>query len=127
MKHKHQSLGKRPMPIIPISSRSLLAAINPIQSKPIQLNSTHLMAICPLTLWTRGVPSPLVETRSVLVLIPYSPLKAQGMRMEPPMSVPMERGVPRQASSALSPPELPPGVLERKSRCGEETNKVGDQ
>lgn len=71
---------------------------------------THRTMVCPLRLFLRGTPRPLMETRPDVGLRPYRPLKAQGMRMEPPMSVPSDRGEQRLASRAPSPPELPPGV-----------------
>ena len=39
---------------------------------------------------------------------PKSPLKADGMRIDPPMSVPKPPGDPPRAINAPSPPELPP-------------------
>jgi hypothetical protein len=65
---------------------------------------------CPFWLSLRGTPRPLLEIRSDVGVSPYKPLKAQGTRMLPAMSVPSESAVPRLASSALSPPELPPEV-----------------
>lgn len=40
--------------------------------------------------------------------MPYSPLKAAGIRMEPPISVPNPTGAPFSPINAPSPPELPP-------------------
>lgn len=39
---------------------------------------------------------------------PYNPLKAAGIRMLPPISVPKPIGLPLNPISAPSPPELPP-------------------
>jgi len=45
-------------------------------------------------------------------LKPKTPQKCAGMRIDPPMSVPMPSGLARAATSAASPPLLPPGVRE---------------
>src|SRR3954469_12298464 len=44
-------------------------------------------------------------------LRPNRPLNEQGMRMEPPPSVPRASGPIPEASAAAAPPEEPPGVL----------------
>ena len=49
-------------------------------------------------------------------LMLYSPLKAAGIRMEPPLSVPIPRREPRQARSAPSPPDEPPATI--RLLCG---------
>jgi len=42
---------------------------------------------------------------------PNNPVKPQGMRMEPPPSVPMVSGPMPEATAAALPPEEPPGVF----------------
>src|SRR5438477_15395 len=44
-------------------------------------------------------------------LIPKSPVKLQGMRIEPPPSVPTASAPMPEASAAAAPPEEPPGVF----------------
>ena len=72
----------------------------------------------PATLGTTGFPlrelaSPLYEKRPELGFSPNRWLKAEGIRMEPPMSVPMPKTEPREARRDPSPPELPPGDSRR--------------
>jgi hypothetical protein len=55
----------------------------------------------------RGHSSPLAPSH------PKIPQKHAGIRMEPPMSVPMPIGEALAATSPDSPPLLPPGVLSR--------------
>src|SRR5262249_36047495 len=50
-------------------------------------------------------------TRPKLGFRPGNPLNAQGMRIEPPPSVPSANGTRRAARAADDPPEEPPGVL----------------
>jgi hypothetical protein len=51
-------------------------------------------------------------TRPNVALRPGSPQNAQGIRIEPPPSVPSARGTMPAASAAALPPLEPPGVLE---------------
>src|SRR5689334_24245793 len=44
-------------------------------------------------------------------LMPKRPVKAQGMRIEPPPSVPIASGPMPEATAAAAPPEEPPGVI----------------
>src|SRR6185503_11826840 len=46
-------------------------------------------------------------------LMPNSPVKEQGMRIEPPPSVPTASGPMPAATAATAPPEEPPGVFAR--------------
>ncbi len=48
--------------------------------------------------------------RPNVTLRPTSPLKAQGMRTEPPVSLPMPAGVRRAATATPVPLDEPPGV-----------------
>jgi hypothetical protein len=50
-------------------------------------------------------------TRPKDALMPNSPVKLHGMRIEPPPSVPTARGPMPAATAATAPPEEPPGVL----------------
>ena len=49
-------------------------------------------------------------TRPRVVLIPKTPQKDEGMRMEPPPSLPTATGHSPAARAAPAPPEEPPGV-----------------
>src|SRR6267378_539546 len=49
-------------------------------------------------------------TRPYEALRPKVPVKADGLRMEPPPSVPMWSGAIPAASAAPAPPDEPPGV-----------------
>src|SRR6185295_9675310 len=50
-------------------------------------------------------------TRPKEALYPYTPHQAEGMRIEPPPSVPSARGTSPSATAAALPPEEPPGFL----------------
>src|SRR4051812_46068427 len=50
-------------------------------------------------------------TRPNDALIPKRPVKEQGMRIEPPPSVPTASGPIPEATAAAAPPEDPPGVF----------------
>src|SRR5687768_3312202 len=50
-------------------------------------------------------------TRPKDALMPNSPVNAQGMRIEPPPSVPTASGPIPEATAAAAPPEEPPGVF----------------
>jgi hypothetical protein len=39
------------------------------------------------------------------------PVRAAGCRIDPPVSVPVEKGARRAAEAAAEPPEEPPGTL----------------
>ena len=59
--------------------------------------------------------SPVIDggqagTRPNVALMPTRPLKLEGMRTEPPPSVPMAIGPRPAATAAPAPPEEPPGV-----------------
>src|ERR1700760_2831862 len=54
-------------------------------------------------------------TRPKLALKPKVPVKAAGMRIEPPPSVPSANGVIPAATEAAQPALEPPGVSERSS------------
>ena len=45
--------------------------------------------------------------------MPTTPQKAAGWRMEPPVSLPREKGASRAATQAALPPEEPPGTRSR--------------
>jgi hypothetical protein len=49
-------------------------------------------------------------TRPKVAFSPISPLKLEGMRTEPPPSVPMASGPSPAATAAPAPPDEPPGV-----------------
>src|SRR5439155_1672204 len=49
-------------------------------------------------------------TRPKLTLKPKSPLYADGMRIDPPPSLPVHIGIMPTATAAAEPPEEPPGV-----------------
>src|SRR4029079_7139205 len=49
-------------------------------------------------------------TRPKLVLKPNSPLYDEGMRIEPPPSLPVQIGIMPEATAAAEPPDDPPGV-----------------
>jgi hypothetical protein len=49
-------------------------------------------------------------TRPKFGLMPKTPLKLAGMRIEPPPSVPSAKGARRAANAADEPPDDPPGV-----------------
>src|SRR3954453_20769111 len=51
--------------------------------------------------------------RPKLGFMPTSPLKAAGMRIEPPPSLAVENGTMPQATAAAEPPLDPPGVRVR--------------
>ncbi|MEZ5412267.1 MAG: hypothetical protein R2761_29815 [Acidimicrobiales bacterium] len=51
--------------------------------------------------------------RPKLGLWPHTPLKADGIRTEPPMSVPISKLVSPAATAAAAPPDEPPGVRAR--------------
>ena len=53
---------------------------------------------------------PWSEIRPKVTLSPTSPLKAEGMRTEPPVSLPMPAGARRAATATPVPLEEPPGV-----------------
>src|SRR5438477_12442466 len=50
-------------------------------------------------------------TRPKVGLMPNRPVNAQGMRIEPPPSVPTASGPIPEATAAAAPPEEPPGVF----------------
>src|SRR5256886_11150807 len=50
-------------------------------------------------------------TRPKVGLMPKRPVNAQGMRIEPPPSVPTASGPIPEATAAAAPPEEPPGVF----------------
>ena len=52
-------------------------------------------------------------TRPNWGLMPKTPEKLAGMRIEPPPSVPSAKGARRAASAAEEPPDEPPGVFSR--------------
>src|SRR5215813_10085327 len=59
--------------------------------------------------------SPVIDgghagTRPNVALMPTRPLKLEGMRTEPPPSVPMAIGPRPAATAAPAPPDEPPGV-----------------
>ena len=49
---------------------------------------------------------------------PMVPVKAAGMRIEPPASLPMDRRTTPAATAAAQPPLLPPGVSDGSTDCG---------
>ena len=66
--------------------------------------TTERMEFCPSMLF--AIPS--YGKRPDDGRIPYKPLKAAGILMDPPMSVPNPTGEPFSPTRAPSPPELPP-------------------
>ena len=46
-----------------------------------------------------------------LGLCPYTPQKWDGVRIEPPISLPNSKGIIPAATAAAAPPDDPPGVL----------------
>lgn len=49
-------------------------------------------------------------TRPVVGHSPYKPWRLAGMRIEPPISVPIPSMLPPEATKAASPPEDPPEI-----------------
>ena len=58
----------------------------------------------------QGTMWPVRGTRPAVGLIPQTPLKCDGRRMLPPVSLPMSNGDPPALTIAAAPPLDPPGV-----------------
>ena len=58
----------------------------------------------------QGTMCPVRGTRPAVGLIPQMPLKCEGSRMLPPVSLPRSSGEPPAETIAAAPPLEPPGV-----------------
>ena len=96
---------------MPAASSSSGAAIRPRANSRSKADRARgpatAMSVC---VSASNRPCPRTETKFQLGLWPNTPQKCAGLRIDPPMSLPISKPVKPAASAAADPPDDPPGA-----------------